>query len=90
MLPNLLEATKRYWQELDNVEAAYQQGDLSIQEVDSKVHQLMEELGAERRAAFRFLFDNLLRIWNEQRETVVGVLLVGILTYAWFVVSQSA
>jgi hypothetical protein len=89
MFPNLLEATKDYWRKLNEVDAAYQRGDLSIEEVDARVHQLMAELGQERRATFRFLWDGVQRFWSEQKEVIVGATLMGVLTYAW-VVSQAA
>ncbi|MBD1909224.1 MULTISPECIES: hypothetical protein [unclassified Leptolyngbya] len=87
MIPNLLEATNDYWRKLDELEAAYQRGDVSLEEVDAKVATLMAELGQERRAAVRFLLDNVTRVWREQRELVVGLGLIGALTYAWVVIS---
>ncbi|MBE9181714.1 hypothetical protein IQ268_24415 [Oculatella sp. LEGE 06141] len=87
MLPNLLEATKDYWRKLDEVEAAYQRGDLTVAEVDAKVQDLMVELGQERRATLHFVADGCRRLWHEQREAIVGVTLIGVLTYAWVVVS---
>lgn len=47
----------------------------------------MANLGQERRAAVNFLIDNVSRILSEQRELVVGLGLVGVLTYAWIVIS---
>ena len=47
----------------------------------------MVGLGQERRASVRFLVNNVSRIWNEQKELVVGLGMVGALTYAWIVVS---
>lgn len=87
MIPNLLEATNEYWRKLNELEAAYQRGEVSLEEVDARVATLMAELGQERRATIRFLMDNVSRIWNEQRELVVGLGLVGVLTYAWIVIS---
>lgn len=87
MVPNLLDATKTYWRKLNEVEAAYQRGELSIAEVDAKVHELMAELGQERRATLNFFADGVRRLWYEQRETIVGVALIGVLTYAWAVIS---
>jgi hypothetical protein len=87
MIPNLLEATNEYWRKLNELEAAYQRGDVSLEEVDARVATLMAELGQERRATIRFLMDNLNRLWNEQREIIVSLGLVGVLTYAWIVVS---
>lgn len=87
MIPNLLEATNEYWRKLNELEAAYQRGDVSLEEVDARVATLMAELGQERRATIRFLMDNLNRLWSEQREIIVSLGLVGVLTYAWIVVS---
>jgi hypothetical protein len=87
MIPNLIDATNQYWRKLDELEGAYQRGEVSLEEVDAKVATLMAELGEERRASVRFLLDNVSRIWQEQRELVVGLALVGVLTYTWIVVS---
>ncbi|GAB4233583.1 MAG: hypothetical protein Kow00121_61550 [Elainellaceae cyanobacterium] len=87
MVPNLLEATHEYWRKLDELEAAYKKGEVSLDEVDAQVATLMADLGQERRAAIRFLFDNINRFWNEQKEMVVGLGLLGALTYAWMVIS---
>ncbi len=32
MFPNLIEATKEYWRKLDELEAAYQQGEIPLEE----------------------------------------------------------
>lgn len=87
MIPNLLEATTDYWRKLNELEAAYQRGEVSLEEVDARVAALMAELGQERRATLRFLVDNVTRVWSEQREWVVGLGLIGVLTYAWITVS---
>lgn len=87
MVPNLLEATNEYWRKLNELEAAYQRGEVSLEEVDATVATLMAELGQERRATVRFLMDNVSRIWHEQREIIISLGLVGVLTYAWVVAS---
>jgi len=87
MMPNLFQATQDYWQKLDALEAAYQRGDVSIEDVDGRVKELMKELGQERRAALRFFWSNLSRFWREQKETITATALVGMLTYAWIVIS---
>ncbi|MBD2743615.1 hypothetical protein [Coleofasciculus sp. FACHB-1120] len=79
MMPNLLEATKEYSRKLDQLEAAYEKGEVSIEEVDTKVQLLMAELGRERRAALAYVFYGLRRLWDEQRETIVGVAILGVL-----------
>ena len=87
MIPNLLAATNEYWRKLNELDAAYQRGEVSLEEVNATVEELMVELGQERRASVRFLVDNVRRIWNEQQELVVGLGIVGALTYAWIAVS---
>ncbi len=87
MIPNLLAATNEYWHKLNELDAAYQRGEVSLEEVNARVAKLMVELGQERCASVRFLVDNVSRIWNEQQELMVGLGIVGALTYAWIVVS---
>ena len=83
MIPNLLEATRCYWRKLDELEAAYQRGEVTLKEVDAQVSVLMTDLGRDRRSALQFFFSNIDRVWYEQRETVLGVVLVSILTFTW-------
>lgn len=83
MMPNLFEATNTYWRELNKLEAAYQRHELSLQEVDARVAALMAALGQERRAAFASSLNGLRYLWQEQREPILGVSLLGVLTYAW-------
>ncbi|MCU0552333.1 MAG: hypothetical protein MUC48_23630 [Leptolyngbya sp. Prado105] len=85
MTPNLLEATHEYWHKLDELEAAYQRGEVTLEEVDAKVKELMAELGQSRRVAFSYFFSSVRRLWQEQRETIVGVLGLSALTYGWLV-----
>lgn len=85
MFPNLIEATNQYWQQLNELEAAYQQGDVSIEEVDARVAELMTELGNHRRAALRSLWESGRRFWQEQTELILGGALLGGLSYAWIV-----
>ncbi|WP_416675727.1 hypothetical protein [Egbenema bharatensis] len=87
MIPNLIEATNEYWRKLNELEAAYQRGEVSLEEVDTRVEGLMAELGRERRATVRFLMDNVRRIWQEQREVIVGLGAIGVLAYSWVVPS---
>ncbi|MBD1846954.1 hypothetical protein H6F89_26815 [Cyanobacteria bacterium FACHB-63] len=86
MTPNLLEATHEYWHKLNELEAAYQRGEVTLEEVDANVEELMAELGRSRRAAFSYCFSGVRRLWEEQREAIVGVLGLGVLTYGWLVV----
>lgn len=88
MIPNLQEATKEYWRKLDQLEAAYQQGEISIEEVDTKVASLMAELGQNRRAAINYFLQSFQHWLTEQREVIVGVTILGIITYAWLLTNQ--
>ncbi len=83
MFPNLLEATKEYWRKLDELEVAYQQGKIPLEEVDAKVAELMAELAVERRATFSY-FRHICQHWlTTQRETLVGLAVFALVTYAW-------
>lgn len=86
MVPHLLEATNDYWRKLNALEAAYQQGEVSLEEVDTRVKELMAELGRERRAAFSVVWQSLSQVWNQQQDVIVGVAMIGMLTYAWAIV----
>ncbi|MGB7440260.1 MAG: hypothetical protein WA919_04270 [Coleofasciculaceae cyanobacterium] len=85
MLPNLLEATQDYWRKLDELEAAYKKGEVSPQEVDVRVHELMRELGQERRASLSYVLHSWRKMWNEQRETILGLACLGVVTYLWVI-----
>ncbi len=87
MFPNLLEDTKEYWCKLNELEVAYQKGEVSIEEVDARVQSLMVELGRSRRAALDYVLNSFYHLWNEQRETIVGIAILGVISYAWVVVS---
>lgn len=81
---NLIEETKDYWRDLDVLEAAYQQGEISIEEVDARVAQLTEKLGQKRREAWRLFVLNITAGLQDQRETVLGLTLLTIVIYVWF------
>jgi hypothetical protein len=87
MFPNLLEATKEYWRKLDELEAAYQQGQIPLKEVDAKVAELMAELSEERRAAFSYFWHGWQHWLTTQRETLVGLAILSLVTYAWVLTS---
>jgi len=80
---DLLQATRDYWKQLDKVEAAYQRGDLSLPEVDDRVHDLMAELGATRRQAFKELWASIQVTVARQREAIAGTVAIGLLAYLW-------
>ncbi len=87
MFPNLIEATKEYWRKLDELEAAYQQGEIPLEEVDAKVAELMAELAIERRAALTYLWQGWQHWLTTQRETFIGLAIVAVVTYAWVLTS---
>mgnify|MGYP006422628955 CR=1 FL=1 len=80
---NLIAATRRYWKKLDDLEVAYKRGEVSLEEVDARVSELMQELGQERRETFHVLIESSKHLWNQQREVILGVAFLGIVTYAW-------
>lgn len=86
IVPNLLESTREYWRKLDELEAAYYNGEVSIEEVDRQVEQLMAELGRERRIVFSAIWNNIGRIIQERQETIIGLFLVLTVTYAWLAI----
>lgn len=88
MMPNLLEATNNYWRELNKLNAAYQRDEVSLEEVDARVAVLMAELGQERRAALAAFANGLRHLWQEQRESILGVGILGVLTYVWVTFNQ--
>ena len=83
MLPNLLEATKEYWHQLDELEAAYQQGEIPLEEVDVRVAELIAELAQERRAAFAYFWHGWQHWLTKQKEMLVGLAILALITYAW-------
>lgn len=85
MFPNLLEATTTYWQKLDQLEARYRKGDISLDEVNRRVAELMAELGEARRLSMAFVWHSLQRVLTHQRETVVGLAIIALVTYGWTV-----
>ena len=80
---NLQEATKEYWRKLNELEAAYTRGEVTIEEVDAKVHLLMKELGDARRESLAYLWHSLSLWCSERLEIIAGVAMLGIITYAW-------
>lgn len=86
MIPDLMQATRRYWRQLDELEAAYQRGEVSVQEVNARVQQLMEELGQTRREALRAVWASLQHFVQQQRDAIAGAAAIGLLAYVWLVV----
>ena len=87
MLPNLLQATKEYWRKLDELEVAYQQGEIPLEEVDPRVAELIAELAQERRAAFTYFWHGWQHWLTTQRETIIGLAILVLVTYAWVLTS---
>jgi hypothetical protein len=84
MLPNLQEATQEYWQKLNELEAAYQQGKISQADVDMEVAFLMAELGRKRKIAIRYFLESQGNWVIQQRETLIGLAVLIIISYFWF------
>ena len=89
MIPNLFAATQEYWRQLDILEAQYQNGEVSIAEVDNRVKQLMEELADERRLAFRSIGYAVSNWLNTRSDIFYGSVFVVLLTYIWFALNFS-
>jgi hypothetical protein len=58
LLTNLQEATQEYWHKLDELETAYQQGKISLEEVDVEAASLMAELGRKRRVTISYFLQS--------------------------------
>ncbi len=86
MIPDLFNATRDYWRKLDALEAAYQRGDVSPEDVNATVQMLMHDLGQERRAALRGFIGQTRRLWHDQKDAIAATAFIGVLTYAWVVV----
>lgn len=83
MVPNLLEATNNYWRQLNQLDAAYRRGEVSLEEVDARVQELIAELGRERRATLYYLWYGIQQAWHQQKELLLGGGLLLAFTYIW-------
>lgn len=83
MIPNLVEVTWNYWHKLDALEAAYQRGEVSLEEVDKRVSDLMEELGRERRKTLSYLRQSWRQWLTSNQEVLIGVLVLASIAYTW-------
>ncbi len=83
MILNLFEATQEYWRKLDELEAAYQKGEISIKEVDKQVASLMKELGRQRQSFISYFLQSWQHWFSQQQQTVVGLAMLGIICYFW-------
>lgn len=89
MLPDLIGATRNYWRKLDEVEAAYQRNELTVDEVDVKVKALMVELGQTRRQLLKDSWAIFQTFVSRQGEALAGAAALGVLAYMWLVVGQA-
>ena len=90
MFPNLFQATTEYWRKLDELELAYKKGRISLEEVDVRVAELIAELAVERRATFTYFY-RICRHWlTTQRQTVIGLVMLAIITYGWVLSNLSS
>lgn len=82
-MPNLLEDTIDYWRKLNALQASYQRDEVTLEEVDAKVKELMAELGESRRSTFRYLWHFARQAWSQERSMISGIAAIGVLTYVW-------
>lgn len=90
MFPDLIGATRDYWRKLDAVEAAYRRSELTLAELDTEVKALMVDLGQTRRKALRDVWATVQVFLQQQRETISGVAVIGVLAYAWLTLNGPA
>ncbi|MBE9030842.1 hypothetical protein IQ266_13990 [filamentous cyanobacterium LEGE 11480] len=79
----LLEDTKTYWQALNALEQAYQNGEISLVEVDAQVKKLVADLGQSRRQALRDLWGATQHFVQQHRDEILGVSGIILLSYIW-------
>ncbi len=89
MFPDLFEATKEYWQQLDDLESRYQQGQLSIEEVDQEVERLMKKLGQKRRESLKFVLASWSNWISAHTEILIGLVGIIIIAYAWMLTTTT-
>ena len=70
-----------------NFVAAYDRGQISIEQVDAEVKKLMSELGFKRRQAFSYFWHSLRYRLQNQAEFIMGLILMAIAIYAWFLLN---
>lgn len=88
MLPDLIGATRDYWHQLDELEAAYRRNELTTKEVNAQVKVLMIELGQTRRQLLRDSWAIFQTFVARQGDALAGVTALGALAYVWLVVSS--
>lgn len=89
MFPDLMHATRAYWRQLDQLEAAYRRRELSLEEVNVRAQELMLELGQTRRRLLREFGATLGVFLQQQREVFAGVAVMGVIAYGWWLFNGS-
>lgn len=87
MFPNLFQATQEYWRKLDELESAYQQDQISLEEVDRRVSELMAELAQERRSTFNYMRERAQNWLAEQKTNLMGAGVLAFAIYGWIVIN---
>ena len=87
MFPNLFQATQEYWRKLDELESAYQQDEISLEEVDRRVSELMAELAQERRSTFNYMREISQNWLAEQQSNLIGIGILAFAIYGWIVIN---
>ena len=87
MFPNLFNATQEYWRKLDELESAYQQDQVSREEVDRRVSELMAELGQERRSTFNYMREISQNWLAEQKSNLIGISILVFAISGWIVIN---
>ncbi|MFW6296501.1 MAG: hypothetical protein ACOC04_04855 [Halothece sp.] len=87
MFPNLFQATQEYWRKLDELESAYQQDQISLEEVDRRVSELMAELAQERRSTFNYMREISQNWLAEQKNNLMGASILAFAIYGWIVIN---
>lgn len=83
MFPDLFESTKDYWQKLDKIESAYHNDELTLEEVDAKVKQLMQELGQKRRESLTYFWQSLRHRMSQSQDILIGLGFLVVVVYGW-------
>jgi ElaB/YqjD/DUF883 family membrane-anchored ribosome-binding protein len=83
MFPNLFHATQEYWYKLDQIEKAYYQNELTLEEVNAEVEKLMQELGQQRKDAYSFFRQQFSHFLTQYKEFVLGVAFAVLAIYFW-------
>lgn len=83
MIPNLHEATRDYWHKLDELEEAYQEGKIPLEEVNARVNVLMQELARQRRLALAYFWQGWQQWLTSNQEILTGILFLASIACIW-------